>query len=140
MTEPKRRRLPLTGLGLIGAGGVLGVALGMPGAAQAAAGSQTSSDSRKPSPGSAAASRPGAALPAASRPDPDRPAASRVAPPAAATALLAERLDRTVAAGGLTREEADAILMAAEAGLLNGDLVGGPGGRPGPDLDHQPAR
>lgn len=107
MTESKRRKLPLTGLGLIGAGGVLGVALGMPGAAYAA-------------------------------PETVPTSSGRQARPPASTALLAERLDRAVGQGALTREEADAILAAAEVGLLNGDLVGGPGGHRGPDLDRQP--
>ncbi|MER7456422.1 hypothetical protein [Micromonospora sp. NPDC126480] len=41
-------------------------------------------------------------------------------------AALKERLDRAVEDGRLTREQADAILAAAEAGVL-----GGPGGRGG---------
>jgi hypothetical protein len=41
---------------------------------------------------------------------------------------LKTRLDTAVTAGKLTREQADAILKAAEAGVLP---VGGPGGGPG---------
>ena len=132
MTEPKRRKLPLAGLGLISAGGVLGVTLGVSGAAYAdsTVEASTSSDSRDPSTGSdTAVSRSRSST---------SPRTS--AEPGQATVLLVARLDRAVAAGSLTRDQADAILAAAEAGLLNGDLVGGPGGRPGPAIDRQSTR
>jgi hypothetical protein len=46
------------------------------------------------------------------------------------TAQLKTRLDAAVTEGKLTREQADAILKAAESGLLPGGIGGGPGGGP----------
>lgn len=120
MTPPKRRRLPLAGLSLIGAGGVLGVALTMPGAAYA-----------EPRPSTAKSS------------GPSESGESPAVPADPSTGLLRARLDRAVAADRLTPEQAAAILTAARAGLLNGDLVAGPGRDPGgrgPAIDRQPGR
>ncbi|MBU8856325.1 MULTISPECIES: hypothetical protein [unclassified Micromonospora] len=46
-------------------------------------------------------------------------------------AALKERLDQAVTDGKLTREQADAVLKAAEAGVFPGPGRGGPDGRPG---------
>lgn len=124
MTTPKRRRLPLAGLGLIGAGGVLGVTLGMPGAAYAEPGAEVarSSEPRSAESGSRSAES-GASGESVQT----------------GTALLRARLEGAVAERRLTRDQAATILQTAEAGLLNGDLLGGPGG-PAPAADRQTGR
>lgn len=117
MTPPKIRRLPLAGLGLVGAGGALGLALSMPGAAYAAPGRQGTTSAERAEPGEPAP-----------------------APADTSTSLLEARLDRAVEHGKLTPEQAASILTAARTGLLNGDLVTGPGRDGGPPLDRQPGR
>lgn len=143
MYPPKRRRLPLAGLGLIGAGGALGVALSMPGTAYADP-SQESSTSSGPQQGSSEPTRKstggGSAAAAVSPPDERRVApgvTSATRAPTSGVAMVSARLEVAVAEGRLTRDQADTILAAAEVGLLNGDLVGGPGGRRGPSIDRQ---
>lgn len=143
MYSPKRRRLPLAGLGLIGAGGVLGVALTMPGAAYGDPGQEASTSSgpqQRSSESAKGSTRKVAGSMTVSITGVDRAAAGGVAGPRSAAvgvARVGARLDRAVAEGRLTREQADTILAAAEAGLLNGDLVNGPGGHHGPGIDRQ---
>ena len=146
MKVSNRRAVSLSGLAVLAAGGVLGLALTVPGAAFA---------EPAPSPSSSAPAGPSSSG-SASAPD-DRRAErqSELAADLAAelgieeskvaaalekvrekrvaeartqrTAELKTRLDAAVTAGTLTREQADAILKAAEAGVLPGGSGAGRG-------------
>ena len=139
MNTPNRRIITLAGLGLVGAGGVLGLAL--------SGGAALADPSPSPSPSSAAPAEPGrpdraerqselaedlaaelgideAKVAAALEKVRDKQAAEARTE---RTAQLKTRLDAAVTEGKMTREQADAVLKAAEAGVLNGPY-GGPGG------------
>lgn len=143
MARPTRRIAALTGLGLTGAAGVLALTLAGPGIASA-----------EPTPGASASATAQSDRDAARQQREDAFAAALAqelgldkAKVAAAVdkvrtaqaeegkaqrvAELKTKLDEAVAAGKLTREQADAILAAAEAGVLPGGHGphGGPGGR-----------
>jgi hypothetical protein len=146
MTRSTRRKATLAGVGLTGAAGLLALALAGPGIALA---------DPSPSPsGSASASAPANSDRAAKRAQQRDAYAEALAKElgidkakvlaaldkvdaaqaeqakADRIAALKTRLDAAVADGKLTREQADAILKAAEAGVLNGpDGFGGRHGR-----------
>jgi hypothetical protein len=145
VNTPNRRIITLAGLGLVGAGGVLGLALSG-GAALAdpspAPASTTTSSAAPGAPGRADRADRQAELAgdlaAELGLDEAKVAAAleKVREKQAAeakterTAQLKARLDAAVTEGKMTREQADAVLKAAEAGVLNGPY-GGPGGHHG---------
>lgn len=149
MNTPNRRKLTLAGLGLVGAGGVLGLAV----TSGAAFADPSTAPSSPVAPSSPAGSSPAApSSPAVPGRDRDSALAGDLAAElgideakvAAALANVREkraaearterteklrtRLDTAVTEGRLTREQADAIRKAAESGVLNGPYGHGPGG------------
>lgn len=139
MKLSNRRAVSLSGLAVLAAGGVLGVALTVPGAAFA---------EPAPTPSGSATAGPSSSGGPAARDERRAERRSELAADLAAelgieqskvaaalekvrekraaearterTARLKTRLDAAVTAGTLTREQADAILKAAEAGVLPG--------------------
>jgi len=138
----RRRKLTLAGIGVAGATGLLAIGL---------VGSGVASADPAPAPSSSASGGPGAARDAERAKQQDALAdalakelgidKAKVAAAldkvqtqrqdqakAARLADLKTRLDQAVTDKKLTREQADAILKAAESGVLPGGGPGGPGG------------
>lgn len=149
MNRSIRRKATLAGVGLTGAAGLLGLVLAGPGIALADPSPSPSSSAPAPAKADRDAKRAEhrdayaealakelgidkakvlAALDKVDAAKAEQVKADRIA-------ALKTRLDAAVAEGKLTREQADAILAAAESGALTGPgaLAGpeGPEGRPG---------
>jgi hypothetical protein len=145
MSRSTRRKATLAGVGLTGAAGLLALALAGPGIALADPTPSPSGTASAPANADREAKRAAqrdayadalakelgidkakvlAALDKVDTAQRDQAKADRIA-------AMKTRLDAAVAEGKLTREQADAILKAAEAGVLNGgpDGLGGRHGK-----------